>query len=130
MAVVVLGSTVLHCVDFDHPYWYRPEAVRDGIVPSAEHFVADAILALASSEVRMAPLNRRTAGLDGHVFPAPDATNEHLVAARRAVYESGTPGLLHIAIGTPEHLIAADLLRFAMPTFTTVLQGSAEALRP
>ncbi len=131
IAVLVVGARALHCVDFDRPYWYLPDAQAGGVIPAPESFVADAVLALASDQLGLRPFSLSSdAGIDAHVFPTASSSAPALAAARRSVYEAPRPGLLYVAVIQPEGLIVSDLARFAMPTYTAVAGSLAEGLRP
>ena len=137
VAIVVIRDLVLHCVDFDRPFWYRPDDESAGIVPGRDSFVTDALIAfaldrideeaVASSRGLVPDLRSEAARQVFDQGSAPD----WLVEARATVRRATGPGMLYVAIGAPEGLIVQDLARLAMATFTAVLQErDAEALRP
>jgi hypothetical protein len=130
-AVLVVGDTALHCVDFDRPYWYRPRDFGAGVVPHPEHFVVDALLAMASDQVLPPERATEAAALSEKIGRKLDTSaSAAWNALRSEVYRAHKPGVLYVAIPAPEALIEQDLMRLTMPIVRSRTEGLAEELRP
>lgn len=124
IAVLVIGSRIVHCVDYDRPVWFPVNAMDESIVPSPEHFLADALVAFASDLLKLEPFSWNRYGLGNKQFPSGDAASSALTMAREKVYAATQPGLLYVSLGSLQRRAMDDLGRLSMPVTL------AEEVRP